>query len=95
VTPGAEIAVGLLETLAGELAGLGWDTRLRVQAGQPPGLAVAHPAAGPGQHIRAGCWHGRWWYWWPWDEPIARDPGEAAALISRALRSAAPAPARP
>ena len=30
-------------------------------------------------------------YWWSWNEPVrAATPGEAAALISRALRTAGP-----
>jgi hypothetical protein len=29
------------------------------------------------------------WFWWSWAEPFARDPGAAAAIITRALRSTA------
>jgi hypothetical protein len=29
------------------------------------------------------------WFWWAWAEPIATDTAEAAAAITRALRSSA------
>jgi hypothetical protein len=88
---GAETAVRLLEALGTELGQLGWAARLAITAGRPPALHVTSTSAGagPGADIGAGLMAGDWWYFWPGAQPIARAPSEAAALVSRALRTAA------
>jgi hypothetical protein len=91
--PAAEAAVTMLEALGAELGDLGWTARLHITAGQPPALRVANPAAPQlADDIRAApAAPGQPGYWWSWGDPIqAATPGEAAALISRALRTTRP-----
>jgi hypothetical protein len=91
--PPAEAAVSLLEALGAELGRLGWTARLHISAGQPPALRVANPAAQQlADDIRAApAPPGQPRYWWSWGDPVrAATPGEAAALISRALRTTRP-----
>jgi hypothetical protein len=91
--PAAEAAVTMLEALGAELTGMGWTARLRVQAGRVPALHVQNPAAPQlADDIRAApAEPGQPVYWWSWGDPVAAaTPGEAAALISRALRTTPP-----
>jgi hypothetical protein len=83
-----ETAVAMLEALGTEMEAIGWPARLDMTAGRPPSLRVANPAAAAlAEQIYAAPRHDGFCYWWSWAEPIARHPAEAAALISRALRT--------
>jgi hypothetical protein len=91
--PAAEAAVTMLEALGAELGCLGLTARLLIRSGQPPALRVANPAAPQlADDIRAApASPGQPGYWWSWGDPVAAaSPGEAAALISRALRTTRP-----
>jgi hypothetical protein len=81
-----------LDALADELAALGWTTQLHAAPGRTPSLHARNPepgAAALSEHIYAQPrTDGAWAYWWPWAEPIAAAPAEAAAIIVHVLRPA-------
>jgi hypothetical protein len=78
----------MLEALGAELDSLGLRTRLLIQAGRVPALHVASPAASQlSEQVCAAPRDGTWMFWWSWAEPIAAAAPEAAALISRVLRT--------
>ncbi|HUY48670.1 MAG TPA: hypothetical protein VMV92_23625 [Streptosporangiaceae bacterium] len=85
-------AITRLNTLAAELAARGWPTRLDVPAGRAPSLHTRNPepgAAALSEDIYAQPRaDGTWWFWWPWAQPIAAGPADAAAIITRVLRPA-------
>jgi hypothetical protein len=86
-----EKAIAELRGLGAELGRLGWVSQLRAGPDRVPGLYVQNPEAGAtalNEQIFAAPKADGWWYWWSWAEPIARDPAETAAIISRTLRSA-------
>ena len=81
-----------LNALAAELGALGWAATVQSRRGGRPTLHAQNPvreARALSEHIcarpDAG---GTWAYWWPWAEVIAYEPGQAAAIIVRALRPA-------
>jgi hypothetical protein len=87
----AEI-IARLNALAAEMSAHGWTASVREPRGKPARLHARNPepgAAALSEHIyvrpRAD---GTWTYWWPWAEPIAETPSEAAAVIVRVLRPA-------
>ena len=88
----ATTAVDMLEALGTELGALGLAARLHIQAGAVPVLHVTSPAgAALAEDIRAAPADRAWHYWWSWGEAVpAGTVPEAAALISRVLRPAAP-----
>jgi hypothetical protein len=80
-----------LEALAAELGAVGWPARLDTPPDRVPALLAHNPepgAAALAEHVYAqpGA-DGIWAYWWPWAEPIAATPGEAAAIVTRVLRT--------
>jgi hypothetical protein len=81
-----------LDALASELASRGWTTRMDQPPGRLPSLHVRNPDPGASalsEYIYAQPRpSGTWAYWWPWAEPIAETPVEAATIITRVLRSA-------
>lgn len=83
--------IARLEALAAELADRGWQARLDTPHGRTPSLYARNPAPGAAalsEHIYAQPRaDGAWGFWWPWAEPIAATPGEAAAVITRVLRA--------
>ncbi|MGO9078908.1 MAG: hypothetical protein ACLQDY_07660 [Streptosporangiaceae bacterium] len=87
----AEIAARM-DALAAELARQGWSSRIDAPPGRQPSLYARNPEPGASvlsERIYAGPPEdGTWWFWWPWGEPIAADPGRAAAVIVRVLRPA-------
>jgi|HubBroStandDraft_1064217.scaffolds.fasta_scaffold08047_8 hypothetical protein len=86
----ADDAIGHLDALAAELLAHGWDAQVRRLPGRPPSLHARNPVRGAGAlsediYTKPGQ-DGSWGYWWPWGEPIARDPASAAAVIVCVLR---------
>ena len=85
-------AVTRLDVLAAELAALGWTATVSAPAGRVPSLYARNPepgAAALSEHVYAQPrGDGTWVFWWPWAEPIAESPAEAAAVIVRVLRPA-------
>jgi hypothetical protein len=81
-----------LDALAAELAALGWTGHLQTAPGRRPNLHVRNPvpgAAALSEHIYTDrSADGNWTFWWPWADPIASEPAEAAAIIVRVLRAA-------
>jgi len=86
--------VARLEALAAALAGHGWIARLREAPDRVPSLYVQNPAPGASalcENVYAQTMANggeAYFYWWSWAEPIAADPGEAADMIIRVLRTA-------
>jgi hypothetical protein len=81
-----------LESLAAELAALGWPAGLDQPPGRLPSVYVRNPEPGAGalaEHIYAQPRRdGSWAYWWSWAQAIdATGPAGAAAAITRALRA--------
>ncbi|HEY3903232.1 MAG TPA: hypothetical protein VGM14_04870 [Streptosporangiaceae bacterium] len=78
-----------LNALAAELGAHGWTATVQSRRGGPPTLHAQNPvreARALSEHIGARPdAGGAWAYWWPWAEVIAYDPGQAAAIIVRAL----------
>jgi len=86
-----ETIISMLEALGTELGDAGWIARLMVAPGRAPCLYVQNPepgAAALAEHVYAALRDDGFWFWWSWAEPIAREPGDTAALIRRALRAA-------
>ncbi len=87
-------AVARLEALAGELAERGWKARLEAPPGRLPSVYAGNPV--PGAAVLSERIYaqpradGTWAYWWPWAQPIATAPADAAAVIVRVLRPAGP-----
>jgi hypothetical protein len=85
-------AITQLEALGAEIGRHGWITRLATETGRAPCLYVQNPEPGAGalaEHIYAAPKADGWWFWWSWAEPIAPDITATAAIILRALRTAA------
>lgn len=84
--------VARLNALAAELTAHGWTASVREPRSKPPTLHAHNPepgAAALSEHIYARPRiDGTWTYWWPWIEPIADTPADAAAVIVRVLRPA-------
>lgn len=87
--PPQSASLGRLAGLAEELARYGLAARLRAAPGRAPSLHVVNPlAARLAENVYAGrARDGRWWFWWPWRERIARgeDVSGAATVIARVL----------
>jgi hypothetical protein len=84
--------IGRLDALAAELAARGWTATVCTPRGRVPSVHARNPepgAAALSEHIysQPGA-DGRWAYWWPWAEPIAEAPDQAASVIVRVLRPA-------
>jgi hypothetical protein len=80
-----------LDALAAELLIHGWTAQVRRLPNRPPSLRARNPVPGAGAlsediYVRPGE-DDRWEYWWPWAQPIARDPASAAAVIVHVLRA--------
>ncbi len=80
--PGNDTAA--LEKLAAELSARGYETRLTVPDGRPPGLSVINPAA---PMLAETVMAYAEWFWWPWADRIApaADVATAADAIARVL----------
>jgi hypothetical protein len=86
---GVPSSITQLAAMAAELAGHGWATRLEAPPGRLPRLHVQNPAAPAlSEHVYAQRRRaGTWTYWWPWAQPIASAPAEAAAIIIGTLQA--------
>jgi hypothetical protein len=83
-----ETAIARLDLLGTELTQRGCAVRLQLAAGRIPSLLVQNPASGGSvrsEHIYAAPRTEGWFYWWPWAEPIAETPADAASIITRSL----------
>ena len=80
--PGNDTAA--LKKLAAELNARGYETRLTVPDGRPPGLAVINPAV---PMLAETVMAYEEWFWWPWADRIApaADVAPAADAIARVL----------
>ncbi len=80
-----------LDALASELSARGWQARVRTLPGRIPSLLTCNPEPGASalseDIYTKPAGDGGWEYWWPWAEPIAADPADAAAVIVRVLRA--------
>jgi hypothetical protein len=77
-----------LRKLASTLRDLGWTARFVAPPARQPFLFIQNPEPGLQmlhEYIHASPEDGS--YWWSWAEPIAADAAEAAATITRVLRS--------
>ena len=81
-----------LDAMAAELAGHGWAAQLVAPPGRLPRLHVQNPAVpAMSEYVYAQRRRdGTWTYWWPWAQPIASAPAEAAAIIIRTLQATDP-----
>jgi hypothetical protein len=82
-----------LEDLASSLSDRGWSCHVKARAGRVPALYVRNPEASALSEL-IYAWPAadtRWWYWWPWGQPIvptSTDVTCAAGIVIRVLRSA-------
>jgi hypothetical protein len=88
-------AIGRLEILGSELTILGWSTRLITRPGTLPALLMRDTTPGApaiAEHIQAVELGTRWFYWW--SRSCGAHPADAAAAITRVMRSARPLDSR-
>jgi hypothetical protein len=86
---GVPTTITLLDALAAELAGHGWAARLEAPPGHLSRLHVQNPAVPAlSEYVYAQPRrNGTWSYWWPWAQPIAGAPAEAAAIIIGSMQA--------
>jgi hypothetical protein len=87
IVASADVATPL-KTLASALHDLGWTARFVAPTARQPFLFIQSPEPGLQmlhEYIHASPEDGS--YWWSWAEPIAADAAQAAAAITRVLRS--------